>query len=65
MSSPYQEQRQVTRKNGRYAKMPPCPRCGKRRALEPAYTKPEGGQVRPDSPWKGLFICLACIKKES
>lgn len=63
--SQHQEQRQTVRDRGRYAKMTPCPRCGKRRALEPAYTVRDGGTVRDDSPWGGSFICRACIKQES
>ena len=60
------ENRQATRdKEGRYSKMKPCPRCGKRRTLEPAYSKSEGGQVKDTSAWVGHFICSPCIKQES
>ena len=60
------EQRQATRgRDGRYVNMPTCPRCGKRKTLEPAYPKSAGGQVAEDSVWCGLFICAQCIKKES
>lgn len=59
-----QEQRNRARKGGQYAKMDPCPRCGKRRAVGPAYRKDEGGDVRNDSAWAGLFICDPCLKEE-
>jgi hypothetical protein len=61
----YNEQRQTTRgRDGRYKNMDPCPRCGKRKTLEPAYKKCEGGQVNDNSKWAGDFICPACIKAE-
>lgn len=59
------EQREVARdrKTGRYKNMPECPRCGKRRALEPIYFGE--GTVPAGSPWEGLFICNPCIKQEN
>ena len=60
------EQRQTTRgRDGRYKDRPACPRCGRRRSLEPAYSRSEGGPVRDDSEWGGLFLCPACIKQEA
>ncbi len=63
--SPHQDQRQVARKHGRYTNMAPCPCCGKRKALEPAYTTKDGGTVNPVSQWAGQFICMGCIQRES
>jgi hypothetical protein len=60
-----QEQRQRARSHGRYAKLPTCPCCGERRAVEPAYPVAEGGPLRNESKWAGQFICTLCIKKES
>jgi hypothetical protein len=65
MSTPRQDQRQRARQAGRYAPMATCPRCGKRRALEPAYTKSEGGTVRDGSPWAGQILCPLCIRQEA
>ncbi len=60
------EQRQATRnRQGRYANLPECPRCHKRRTVEPAYPVSERGPIREDSPWVGLFLCKSCIKAES
>lgn len=60
-----QEQRQRARKQGRYVKLPTCPCCGERRAVEPAYSKADGGTLRDDSQWAGQYICNPCITKES
>jgi hypothetical protein len=65
MTTPHQEQRQQARDGGRYQKMVPCPRCGKRRALEPGYTVQEGGLLPSTSKWAGHFICQPCIKAEA
>ncbi len=60
------EQRQASRgPDGRYSNMTACPRCGKRKLLEPAYTTDEGGVVSPRSKWAGGFICESCIRRES
>lgn len=47
------QQRQGARVAGRYAQMDECPRCHKRKALEPAYTVDDGGTVSNKSKWKG------------
>lgn len=56
-----QEQRGRTRKGGQFSQMDPCPCCGKRRALEPAYTVADGGRVRDDFTFAGSYVCLKCI----
>lgn len=56
--SNWNQQRQATRgKDGKYAKLPPCPRCGKCKTVEPCYID--------GSKWEGEFICAACIEAES
>jgi transcription elongation factor Elf1 len=54
--SNWNQQRQATRNGGKYAPLPPCPRCGKRKCVEPCYV--EG------SKWEGLFVCAPCVKAE-
>jgi len=56
-----QEQRSQTRKAGRFVSMDACPCCGKRRALEPAYSVSDGGRVRDDFEFAGTHVCLKCI----
>ncbi|WNM70175.1 hypothetical protein [Myxococcus phage Mx1] len=58
-----EEARQAARRQGRYVKMPECPRCKKRGALEPAYSRADGGVVPNDSPWAGSCVCTACLKE--
>lgn len=53
----WNQQRQATRgKDGKYKPLPPCPRCGKRRCVEPVYVT--------GSKWDGLFVCAACVRAE-
>lgn len=61
----WNQQRQADRgRDGRYRNMPPCPRCGKRKCLEPFY-EPLEGEPGHGSKWGGLFICAKCIKEET
>jgi transcription elongation factor Elf1 len=54
----WNQQRQAARgKDGKYKPLTPCPRCGKRKTVEPCYV--------PGSKWEGLFICATCVKQES
>lgn len=58
-----QEQRQQTRANGRYAKMTPCPRCRRRKALAPAYTHDNGGPLPNTCMFAGGMLCADCINQ--
>ena len=61
-SSDAQDKRQEARSGGRYTKMPTCPMCKKRRAVEPAYPVSAGGRMPEGHPFANEHVCNECIE---